>query len=137
MIKVSAKRIKDRNISWKEAYSERTAPLRDRYFSEIGVGAYRRWEGHDFTTNSDYYIVCSPAQTKYGQKQFFAGIKKLPPLAVRDTANIYSPYGKYFSNIASALGFLKDKYGVLWPKDQINYSADQLQNIEIPRFVKA
>jgi hypothetical protein len=50
---------------------------------------------------------------------------------------VYSPYGKYFSSIAAALGFLKDKYGVPWPKDQINYNSTQLQNIEIPRFVKA
>lgn len=137
MIKTSGKRIKDRNISWREAYSERTLPLRNRYYSELGIGSYRRWEGHDYTTNSDYYIVASPAQTKYGQKAFFAGIKKLPPLAIRDETKTYAPYGKYFSSMASALTFLKEKYGVPWPKGQINYQVDQLQNIEIPRFVKA
>ena len=137
MIKTSGKRIKDRQINWKEAYSERTKPLHDRYVSEIGIGAYRRWEGHDYTTNSDYYVVASPAQTKYGQKAFFAGIKKLPPLALRETTKVYSPYGKYFSNMASAISFLKDKYNVPWPKDQINYTTEHLQNIDIPRFVKA
>ncbi len=137
MIKLSAKRIKDRNITWREAYSERTAPLHERYTAEVGPGSYRRWEGHDYTTNSDYYVVCSPAQTKYGEKAYFAGIKKLPPVAVRDVVKTYSPYGKYFTNIASALSFLKDKYGVPWPKGQINYTSDNLQNIDIPRFVKA
>jgi len=137
MIKIAGKRIKDRHINWQEHYSERTEPLRDRYWSELGTGSYRRWEGHDYTTNSDYYVVCSPAQTKYGEKSYFAGIKKLPPASVRETTKVYSPYGKYFSSMAAALGFLKDKYGVPWPKDQINYNSAQLQNIEIPRFVKA
>ena len=137
MLKISSKRIKDRNILWAESYSERTLPLRDRYEREIGAGSYRRWEGHDYTTNSDYYIVCSPAQTKYGQKSYFAGIKKLPPLAKRDRYKTFSPYGKYFSNIAAALSFLQQKYGVSYPKDQFNYSSENLTNIEIPRFVKA
>ena len=122
MIKIAGKRIKDRHINWQEHYSERTEPLRDRYWSELGTGSYRRWEGHDYTTNSDYYVVCSPAQTKYGEKSYFAGIKKLPPASVRETTKVYSPYGKY---------------GVPWPKDQVNYMSAQLQNIEIPRFVKA
>lgn len=137
MIKSAAKRIKDRNINWREAYSERTAPLRKRYTEQVGPGSYRRWEGHDYTTNSDYYVVCSPAQTKYGEKAYFAGIKKLPPLAVRDVVKTYSPYGKYFNNMSSALSFLKEKYGIPWPKGQINYTTDHIQNIEIPRFVKA
>lgn len=137
MIKIAAKRIKDRNILWKESYTERTAPLRSRYSKSIGPGSYHRWEGHDYTTNSDYYIVCSPAQTKYGEKAFFAGIKKLPPIEKRDTVKTYSPYGKYFSNIASALTFLKEKYGISWPKNQKNYTVQNLQNVSIPRFVKA
>lgn len=137
MIKFAAKRIKDRNITWREAYSERTAPLHKRYTEQIGPGSYRRWEGHDYTTNSDYYVVCSPAQTKYGEKAYFAGIKKLPPLAVRDVVKTYSPYGKYFNNMSSALSFLKEKYGIPWPKGQVNYTTEHIQNIEIPRFVKA
>lgn len=137
MIKTSSKRIKDRNIMWKESYTERTKPLHERYAAELGPGSYRRWEGHDYTTNSDYYVVASPAQTKYGQKAFFAGIKKLPPLHVRETAKVYSPYGKYFASMAGALTFLKEKYGVPWPQTQQNYLASQLENIEIPRFVKA
>jgi hypothetical protein len=137
MIKIAAKRIKDRHILWKEKYTERTAPLHKRYASQLGPGSYYRWEGHDYTTNSDYYIVCSPAQTKYGDKTFFAGIKKLPPIEKRETAKTYSPYGKYFNNISSALTFLKTKYGIPWPKNQKNYTTLDLQKINIPRFVKA
>jgi len=137
MIKSAAKRIKDRNITWREAYSERTAPLHKRYTEQVGPGSYRRWEGHDYTTNSDYYVVCSPAQTKYGEKAYFAGIKKLPPVAVRDVVKTYSPYGKYFNNMSSALSFLKEKYGIPWPKGQVNYTTEHIKDIEIPRFVKA
>ena len=137
IVKLAAKRIKDRNILWKESYTERTAPLRERYLKDIGPGSYYRWEGHDTTTNSDYYVICSPAQTKYGEKAYFAGIKKLPPRHLRDIAKTYSPYGKYFNNIASALTFLKEKYNVPFPKGQKNYTFRELQNVNIPRFVKA
>lgn len=137
MRKIAAKRIKDRNISWEEKYSERTEPLRDRYNKEIGPNSYHRWEGHDYTTNSDYYVVCSPARTKNLDKMFFAGIKKLPPIYKRDVAKVYSPYGKYFQNIASALSYLNQKYNIPYPQNQFNYTVLHLQDVDIPRTVKA
>ena len=137
MQKTAAKRIKDRNIGWKEKYTERTEPLKQRYDGQIGLGSYYRWEGHDYTTNSDYYVVCSPAKTKELDDAFFAGIKKLPPIYKRDVTKVYSPYGKYFNNIASALTFLNQKYGIPYPKNQVNYTDENLHGIKIPRFIKA
>lgn len=137
LTKMAAKRIRDRNIEWKETYTERTEPLKDRYERQIGPGSYYRWEGHDYTTNADYYIVCSPARTRDLKKSFFAGIKKLPPDWRDDETKVYSPYGKYFENIASALTFLSDKYRIPYPKNQFNYTVAQLQNVKIPRTVKA
>jgi hypothetical protein len=137
VIKIASKRIKDRNISWKENYTERTEPLKVRYEDAIGTGSYYRWEGHDYTTNSDYYVVCSPAKTEELRESFFAGIKKLPPIYKRDVTKVYSPYGKYFNNIASALTFLSDKYGISYPKNQTNYTDEDLRGVKIPRFIKA
>lgn len=137
MFKYAAKRIKDRNIGWKEEYTERTLPLKDRYEHDIGPGSYYRWAGHDYTTNSDYYVVCSPAKTKELKNAFFAGIKKLPPIYKRDVTKVYSPYGKYFNNMVSALTFLNKKYNIPFPKNQINYTDDVLSGIKIPRFIKA
>lgn len=136
-MKTAAKRIRDRNINWEETYTERTQPLKDRYDSQIGPGAYYRWQGHDYTTNSDYYVVCSPARTKDLKKRFFAGIKKLPPNWRQFEAKVYSPYGKYFDNISSALSFLSDKYRIPYPKNQFNYNLNNLANVKIPRTVKA
>ena len=136
MIKISAKRIKDRNIRWEENYTERTSALRSRYFDKIGPGSYYRWEGHDYTTNSDYYIVVSPAKTKDLKKRFFAGIKKLPPEYKKETAKAYSPYGEYFTTIKGALSFVGERYGVVFPKNQQPYTVDSLENVKIPRHVK-
>lgn len=137
MIKLAAKRIRDRNISWVEKFSERTEPTKIRYEKSLGYGSYHRWEGHDYTTNSDYYVVCSPARTKTLQKMYFAGIKKLPAIYKRSVSKVYSPYGKYFPNIVSALTHLNQKYGIPFPNNQFNYTSLHLQDIEIPRTVKA
>lgn len=134
---MAARRIRDRNINWEEAYTERTEPLKKRYEANIGPGAYYRWEGHDYTTNSDYYVVCSPARTKDLKKSFFAGIKKLPFDWRNFESKVYSPYGKYFDNISSALSFLSDKYRIPYPKNQFNYTLNHLLNVKIPRTVKA
>lgn len=137
MLKTAARRIRDRNITWEEAYTERTEPLKNRYDRDVGPGAYYRWEGHDYTTNSDYYVVCSPARTKDLKKSFFAGIKKLPFDWRNFESKVYSPYGKYFDNISSALSFLSDKYRIPYPKNQFNYTLNHLSNVKIPRTVKA
>jgi len=127
------KRIKDRGIQWKEKYHERSEKLKDRYEKLIGPMAYRRWEGHDYTTNSDYFVVVGPALTKDGHKRFFAGIKKYPD---DPKAKVYAPYGEYFTSIHSAYTHVNDKWGVPFPKDAPNYTVDNLQGIRIPRHVK-
>jgi len=68
--------IKERGIKWEERYEERSAPLKKRFDSQIGPGAYYRWSGHDATTNSDYYVVVGPSIQKGVGKMFFAGVKK-------------------------------------------------------------
>jgi len=128
------RRIKDRGIRWKEHYGEKSLPLKERLDEIVGPGVYHRWEGHDYTTFSDYFVVVGPSQERYGKKSFFAGIKKLPPKWKRK--KVYAPDGEYFSNIASALSHASKKWGIPYPKNQHNYSTADLENVEIPRHIK-
>ena len=131
----SRKRIRDRGISWKEKYGEKSDDLKKRYDKKIGHNAYLRFEGHDYTTNSDYFVVVGPAIQRYGQKSFFAVIKKLPPKERRK--KIYAPSGKYFPSIVSALSYASKMWGITMPSDQPNYTSDTIANIDIPRHMKA
>jgi len=128
------KRIRDRGIKWNEHYGERSEPLKKRFDKKIGPGAYLRWEGHDYTTDSDYFVVVGPALKRSGQKLFFAGVKKLPPKWERK--KVYAPSGKYFSNIIGALSHASNMWGVPFPPNQTNYTTQDLADVNIPRRVK-
>lgn len=132
----SRKRIRDRGIKWDESYHERSAPLKKRFNETIGPGSYYRWEGHDYTTNSDYFVVVGPAIQRSGQKSFFAGVKKLPEGYKRRKSKTYAPSGKYFTNIMSALSHAVEMWGVSFPHGQQKYDQSNLANIEIPRHMK-
>lgn len=127
------KRIKDRGINWKEHYHERSNSLRKRFEKLIGPMSYLRWEGHDYTTNSDYFVVVGPSITKESKKRFFAGIKKLPD---DPEAKVYAPYGEYFTTIVAALSHISEKWAVPFPKGVPNYTVDDLAGVEIPRHIK-
>lgn len=127
------KRIKDRGINWKEHYGEKSAPLKKRFDRDVGPGAYMRWEGHDFTTNSDYFIIVGPALTRQGKKQFFSGIKKLPK---DPTKTVYAPSGKYYPTISAALSHASEKWGVPYPRNAVKYTTNDLADVTIPRHVK-
>ncbi len=127
------KRIKDRGIEWKQRYHERSNRLKKRFEKDIGPMSYFRWEGHDYTTNSDYFIIVGPSLTKEGHKRFFSGIKKLPD---DPKAKVYAPSGEYFTSSISALTHAGEKWAVPYPKGAPNYTADQLIPIKIPRHVK-
>jgi hypothetical protein len=128
------KRIKDRGINWEEKYHERSKSLKKKFDKRLGPNAYHRWEGHDYTTNSDYFVVVGPAKQRDGKKSFFAGIKKLPE--GWEDKKVYAPSGKYFSSISSALSHANEMWGVPYPGNQPNYSDKDLIPIEIPRHVK-
>ena len=127
------KRIKDRGIEWKETYADRTEKLKKRYDKKLGPMSYFRWEGEDFTTDSDYFIIVGPAMTQDLRKQFFSGIKKLPD---DPEAKIYAPSGEYFNSLAEALSHASDKWGIIYPQDAPKYTIEDLAAIEIPRHVR-
>jgi hypothetical protein len=127
------KKIKDRGIKWDQRFHQRSEKLKERFDKTIGPLSYIRWEGHDYTTNSDYFIIVGPSLTKEGKKRFFAGIKKLPD---DPTAKVYAPSGEYFYSSVAAFSHAVEKWGVKFPKGAPNYTLDDLANVEIPRHVK-
>lgn len=134
LIEASRKRIRDRGIQWKETYREKSDDLKRRFTQTIGPGSYYRWEGHDYSTSADYFVIIGPALTKDGQKRFFAGIKRLPPIERRK--KVYAPSGKYFSTIMSALGHANKMWGTEIPQGQPSYDEGTLAPINIPRHIK-
>ncbi len=134
MFKIGGRRrIRDRGIKWEESYHPRSERLKKRFNKDIGPLSYMRWEGHDYTTDSDYFVIMGPSLTKEGKKRFFAGVKKLPD---DPEAKVYAPSGEYFTSSVAALSHCVEKWGIQFPRGAPNYSVDQLAAIEIPRHVK-
>jgi hypothetical protein len=133
MKEAGRKKIKDRGINWKETYREKSESLKKRFNKHIGPGSYYRWEGHDYTTDSNYYIVVGPTIQSDLGKCFFAGIKKIPK---DPDAKVYSPSGEYFTNIISALSYASDKWGVKMPSNQPRYDKPMIEHISIPEHIK-
>ncbi len=127
------KRIRDRGIKWEERYHDRSAPLKKRFDKDIGPQAYFRWEGHDYTSDGDYFIVVGPAVTKDLKKRFFSGIKRLPD---DPRKTVYAPSGEYFSSIHGALSFATERWGIVFPRGTPNYTINELAQVKIPRHVK-
>ena len=129
------KRIKDRGIRWEETYGEKSDDLKKRFDKDIGPGSYYRYQGKDYTTGSDYFIVIGPSIAKSGQKSFFAGIKKMPPAYKRK--KIYAPSGKYFPSIMGAISYANKMWGVPYnPSGQAPYNSSTLANVNVPRHIK-
>lgn len=133
MVEAGRKKIKDRGINWKEKYHEKSVGLKKKFDKELGPMSYMRFEGHDYTTNSDYFVVVGPAVTKDLKKRYFAGVKKLPD---DPEAKIYAPSGEYFSTIVAAYSHAVEKWGIQFPKGVPEYNLGHLANIDIPRHVK-
>jgi hypothetical protein len=126
-------KIKDRGIKWDESYREKSEDAKKRFDHDIGPGSYRRWEGHDYTTDSNYYVVVGPTIQSDLGKCFFAGIKKLPK---DPKAKVYSPSGDYFTSIVAAYSYASDKWGVKFPAGQTNYTQQMIENVDIPEHIK-
>ena len=114
------KPIKDRGIRWEEAYGEKSAYLKHEFEDQVGPGSYFRWEGHDYTTDADYYVVVCPGYSKKNGYHFFAGLRKMP---AENGAS-----GKKFHTQGEALSYAIEHWNVPRPKTEIHklYSRDDL-----------
>jgi hypothetical protein len=129
---ISAKRIKDRNIRWKEKYGEHSRGLKKK-LEKILPGSYFRWEGFDHETGHPYYVVVGPAISERHGKSFFAGIKKMPKNRKKKA---YSPSGKYFPALRAAISHAVKMWGIRFPQNAGHYRKQDLAGIEIPRHMK-
>jgi hypothetical protein len=127
------RRIKERGIKWEERYHPRSKKLKERFNKVLGPMSYMRWEGHDYTTDSDYFVVMGPSLTKELKKKFFAGIKKLPN---DPQAKVYAPSGEYFNSSVAALTHASDKWGIPFPRGVHSYTVSDLAGLKIPRHVR-
>lgn len=132
IIEATRKRIKDRGIKWEESYHERSKSAK-KHFDAILPGSYFRWEGYDTTTGHPYYVVVGPAISERYGKMFFAGVKKMPKDPRKKS---YSPTGKYFSALRSALSHASEMWGIKFPKNAGAFTKDDLVPIKIPRHMK-
>lgn len=126
------RRIKDRHIKWDEHYGARSEGVK-KHLEKILPGSYFRWEGFDYETGHPYYVVVGPAISKRHGKSFFAGVKKMPTDPRKKS---YSPSGKYFTSLQSALSHAHEMWGIIFPKNAGNYIKKDLLSINIPRHIK-
>ncbi len=132
LIESSRKRIKDRGIKWEEHYHQRSKAMKKK-LDKILPGSYYRWEGFDRTTGHPYYVVVGPAISQRYGKMFFAGVKKMPKDPKKKA---YSPSGKYFPALRTALTHAAEMWGIRFPQDAGSYVKQDLATIKIPRHMK-
>jgi len=128
----SRKRLKDRGIKWEEYYGEKSIAVKKK-FDQILPHSYYRWEGFDYESGHPYYVVVGPAISKRYGKTFFAGVKKMPKDPDEPS---YSPSGKYFPALRTALSHASEMWGVKFPPDAGNYKKEDISNLDIPKHVK-
>lgn len=111
----------EKDIEWKEAYTDKTAFLKEQFEDTIGNGSYFRFEGYDLDSGSSYYCIIGPAGIHKPRAKYFAGVRKLPAT--------YSAGGKYFDSLDGAAKYAKETWGVPTPKGLKPYTAGYLYGI--------
>jgi hypothetical protein len=116
----SREKLIEKNISWHEKYTDKSAFLKHQYKDTIGPGSYFRFEGKS-PEGDEYYCIIGPAKVHQPRAKFFAGIRKLPAT--------YSAGGKYFDSMDRAATYARDTWGVPTPSDLRPYTSAQLYDI--------
>jgi hypothetical protein len=114
-------KLAEKNIEWKEAYTEKTAFLKNQFEEVVGPGSYFRFEGKDIETGFGYYCIIGPAKIKKPIAKFFAGVRKLPAT--------YSAGGKYFDSLDGAANYARETWGIHIPKALKPYTSRALYDI--------
>jgi len=126
------RRIKEKGIKWEEHYGEKSKDVKHK-FESLLPGSYFRWVGKDYEDSCWRYVVVGPAVSKREGKAFFAGNKKMP---TDPNKKAYSPSGKYFPTLRSAIAYAIEMWGVRMPDDAGQWTKEDLAGIEIPKHVK-
>lgn len=118
---LAREKLVEKDILWKEVYTDKTSFLKEQYEAVIGPGSYFRFEGEDSTSGDRYYCILGPAKIKKPRAKYFAGVRKLPAT--------YSAGGKYFDSMDTAAKYARDTWGVPTPSTLKPYTSAQLHNI--------
>ncbi len=120
-IVLSREKLKEKNIDWKQEYTEKTSFLKKMYETVVGKGSYFRFEGEAAVDGSQYYCIIGPAKIHHPKAKFFAGVRKLPAT--------YAAGGKYFDSMDSAAAYARDTWGVSTPSELKPYTSASLFGI--------
>lgn len=120
MKKIAREKLKNKNIRWTEAYTDKTAYLKEQYEDTVGKGSYFRFEGKA-PDGDEYYCILSPARVHNPIAKWFAGVRKLPAT--------YSAGGKYFESMDAAATYALETWGVPRPKNLKPYTSQHLRGI--------
>ncbi len=119
-IVIARQKLIEKDIDWKEVYTQKTQFLKDMYDELIGPGSYYRFEGIS-DEGVGYYCIMGPANIHKPRAKFFAGVRRLPAT--------YSTSGKYYDGLESAADYAEKTWGVPRPKSLRPYTALQLHGI--------
>ena len=112
--------IKDRGIKWNESYRDKSLSLKEHYESAVGPGSYYRWEGHDSSTSTDYYVAITPGRSKKKGYYFFAALRKIP--------EEHGSSGKKFKSQPEAISYAIETWNIPTPKSPFHkpYTTEDL-----------
>ena len=111
----------EKNIGWKETYTDKTEFLKEQFHDTIGPGSYFRFEGKSAIDDAEYYCIVSPARIHKPIAKWFAGVRKLPAT--------YSAGGKYFDSLGEAFAYAAETWGIPKPKTMRPYSSGHLKGL--------
>jgi len=111
----------EKDIDWREVYTDKTLFLKEQFEDIVGPGSYFRFEGEDSASGDRYYCIVGPARIHKPRAKFFAGVRKLPAT--------YSAGGKYFDSMDRAASYAKETWGVPTPKSLRPYTSAHLHGI--------
>ena len=118
---LAKEKLADKDIEWKEVYTDKTLFLKEQFDDIIGPGSYFRFEGYDYDSGYEYYCILGLAKIRKPRAKFFAGVRKLPAT--------YSAGGKYFDSMDGAAKYARDTWGISVPKSLKPYTSAHLYGI--------
>jgi len=121
MIITAREKLVEKDIEWKEVYTDKTLFLKEQFEAVVGKGSYFRFEGIDSGSGDGYYCIVGPARVHKPRAKFFAGVRKLPAT--------FSAGGKYFDSMDGAAKYARETWGVPTPKSLIPYTSAKLYGI--------
>lgn len=121
MKREAREKLVEKDIEWKEVYTDKTLFLKEQFDATVGPGSYFRFEGKDAGSQDSYYCIIGPAKVHKPRAKFFAGVRKLPAT--------FSAGGKYFDSMDAAAKYARDTWGVPTPSSLKPYTSAKLYGI--------